>query len=148
MDLRYSESDEAFRAELRSWLEQTLPELPHRPSWDDWADAAARQAELQAGEQALLAEHGQTWSQPVRHLVTAPEFRRGFVDSVTMDVRLFLERSAERRRRLHRSGRQGEVGRREAHNPRVSTAVGVCLRSSPSLGRRSARPSSPDARRA
>ena len=37
MDLRYSESDEAFRAELRSWLEQTLPELPGRPSWDDWA---------------------------------------------------------------------------------------------------------------
>ena len=37
MDLRYSESDEAFRTELRSWLERTLPELPTRPSWDDWA---------------------------------------------------------------------------------------------------------------
>jgi alkylation response protein AidB-like acyl-CoA dehydrogenase len=37
MDLRYSESDEAFRAELRRWLEQTLAELPSRPSWDDWA---------------------------------------------------------------------------------------------------------------
>src|ERR687898_3409198 len=37
MDLRYSESDEAFRAELRAWLERTLPELPSRPSWDDWA---------------------------------------------------------------------------------------------------------------
>ena len=37
MDLRYSESDEAFRAELRSWLERALPELPSRPSWDDWA---------------------------------------------------------------------------------------------------------------
>ena len=37
MDLRYSESDEAFRAELRSWLERSLPELPSRPNWDDWA---------------------------------------------------------------------------------------------------------------
>ncbi|HYV58871.1 MAG TPA: acyl-CoA dehydrogenase family protein, partial [Acidimicrobiia bacterium] len=37
MDLRYSESDELFRAELRSWLEQTLPQLPNRPSWNDWA---------------------------------------------------------------------------------------------------------------
>src|SRR5437660_5995623 len=37
MDLRYSESDEVFRTELRTWLERTLPELPSRPSWDDWA---------------------------------------------------------------------------------------------------------------
>src|ERR687892_351086 len=37
VDLRYSESDEAFRAELRGWLERALPELPSRPSWDDWA---------------------------------------------------------------------------------------------------------------
>src|SRR5262249_58005672 len=37
VDLRYSESDELFRAELRSWLERTLPELPARPTWDDWA---------------------------------------------------------------------------------------------------------------
>jgi alkylation response protein AidB-like acyl-CoA dehydrogenase len=37
VDLRYSESDEVFRAELRSWLERSLPELPSRPNWDDWA---------------------------------------------------------------------------------------------------------------
>src|SRR5262249_49200127 len=37
VDLRYSEPDELFRAELRSWLEQTLPQLPNRPSWNDWA---------------------------------------------------------------------------------------------------------------
>src|SRR5918994_5708520 len=37
MDLRYSESDEAFRAELRVWLERALPDLPSRPNWDDWA---------------------------------------------------------------------------------------------------------------
>jgi alkylation response protein AidB-like acyl-CoA dehydrogenase len=36
MDLRYSESDEAFRAELRSWLAKTLPDLPKPPGRDDW----------------------------------------------------------------------------------------------------------------
>lgn len=36
MDLRYSEADEAFRAELRSWLADTLPKLPPEPSRDDW----------------------------------------------------------------------------------------------------------------
>jgi alkylation response protein AidB-like acyl-CoA dehydrogenase len=37
MDLRYSEADEAFRAELRAWLGQTLPTLSAPPRRDDWA---------------------------------------------------------------------------------------------------------------
>lgn len=36
MDLRYSESDEAFRAEVREWLARTLPDLPPQPARDDW----------------------------------------------------------------------------------------------------------------
>ena len=36
MDLRYSDADEAFRAELRSWLTRTLAELPSPPARDDW----------------------------------------------------------------------------------------------------------------
>ena len=36
MDLRYSESEEAFRAELRSWLADVLPTLPEKPSQLDW----------------------------------------------------------------------------------------------------------------
>ncbi len=36
MDLRYSDADEAFRAELRSWLTRTLAELPEPPARDDW----------------------------------------------------------------------------------------------------------------
>ena len=36
MDLRYSESDEAFRAELRAWLAATLPALPPEPEREDW----------------------------------------------------------------------------------------------------------------
>src|SRR5688500_10594023 len=41
MDLRYSEADEAFRAELKEWLARTLPELPARPGRADW-DARRR----------------------------------------------------------------------------------------------------------
>jgi len=36
MDLRYSEADEAFRAELRAWLTASLAELPVAPPRDDW----------------------------------------------------------------------------------------------------------------
>ena len=36
MDLRYSESDEAFRKELREWLAGVLPKLPAEPATDDW----------------------------------------------------------------------------------------------------------------
>ncbi|MGZ4759950.1 MAG: acyl-CoA dehydrogenase family protein, partial [Acidimicrobiales bacterium] len=37
MDLRYSESDEAFRKELREWLADVLPTLPAEPAVDDWS---------------------------------------------------------------------------------------------------------------
>jgi alkylation response protein AidB-like acyl-CoA dehydrogenase len=36
MDLRYSDADEAFRAELRAWLTSTLAALPEPPARDDW----------------------------------------------------------------------------------------------------------------
>ncbi len=37
MDLKYSESDERFRAEIRAWLERELPNLPPRPGPEDWS---------------------------------------------------------------------------------------------------------------
>ncbi|MFL6238473.1 MAG: acyl-CoA dehydrogenase [Actinomycetes bacterium] len=36
MDLRYTESEQAFRAELRTWLAETIPTLPPKPPRDDW----------------------------------------------------------------------------------------------------------------
>src|SRR2546428_12351349 len=36
MDLRYSASDERFRADLRAWLSDALPKLPAKPPLDDW----------------------------------------------------------------------------------------------------------------
>jgi alkylation response protein AidB-like acyl-CoA dehydrogenase len=38
VELRYSEADEAFRAELRTWLDATLPALSPAPPRDAWAD--------------------------------------------------------------------------------------------------------------
>jgi len=36
VDLRYSKSEEEFRAELRAWLADVLPKLPPRPDMTDW----------------------------------------------------------------------------------------------------------------
>jgi alkylation response protein AidB-like acyl-CoA dehydrogenase len=36
MDLRYTDEEEAFRAELREWLAEALPQVPPEPARDDW----------------------------------------------------------------------------------------------------------------
>ena len=36
LDLRYSESDEKFRGELRSWLAEAVPAHGDPPPRDDW----------------------------------------------------------------------------------------------------------------
>ncbi|MHB8511610.1 MAG: acyl-CoA dehydrogenase family protein [Actinomycetota bacterium] len=54
MDLRYSDSEEAFRAELRAWLSKTLPKLPPKPGPHDWE---ARRA-YDTGWQRMLHEAG------------------------------------------------------------------------------------------
>ena len=36
MELAYSEADEAFRAELRAWLDQALADVPAQPHREDW----------------------------------------------------------------------------------------------------------------
>ncbi len=54
MDLRYTESEERFRKELREWLAATLPTLPPKPGQDDWP---ARR-EYDTGWQRLLFEAG------------------------------------------------------------------------------------------
>ena len=36
MDLRYTDVEQQFRAELRSWLESVLPSVPPEPAIDDW----------------------------------------------------------------------------------------------------------------
>ncbi|HTL84463.1 MAG TPA: acyl-CoA dehydrogenase family protein [Acidimicrobiia bacterium] len=36
MELRYSDADESFRAELRAWLDRTLPTLAPEPAREEW----------------------------------------------------------------------------------------------------------------
>jgi alkylation response protein AidB-like acyl-CoA dehydrogenase len=54
VDLRYSESDERFRKELREWLGDVLPTLPPKPDPDDWP---ARRA-WDTGWQRMLFDAG------------------------------------------------------------------------------------------
>ena len=41
MDLRYSQADERFRAELRSWLAEAVPAYGPAPPVHDWLEAWA-----------------------------------------------------------------------------------------------------------
>src|SRR5262245_28322493 len=51
----------------------------------EWLDAG-RIPELKAREAALLAAHGKAWAGAVAALVDKYEFRRGFVEHVTIDT--------------------------------------------------------------
>jgi alkylation response protein AidB-like acyl-CoA dehydrogenase len=62
MDLRYSRSEDRFRAEVRAWLELSLPSLPSPPDAADWP---ARRA-FDTGWQRQIHEGGYAgihWSQ-------------------------------------------------------------------------------------
>ena len=54
MDLRYSEADEKFRAELRAWLKQEVPAHGKAPSIHDWPG----RREYDTGWQRKLFEAG------------------------------------------------------------------------------------------
>ncbi|MHB1518353.1 MAG: acyl-CoA dehydrogenase family protein [Acidimicrobiales bacterium] len=41
MDLRFTEAEEAFRSELRRWLDETVPTLPAKPDPSDWTGRRA-----------------------------------------------------------------------------------------------------------
>ena len=52
MDLRYSDSDEKFRGELRSWLEENVPAQGDPPAPDDWEARRAYEMILRAAARA------------------------------------------------------------------------------------------------
>lgn len=83
MDLRYSPADEAFRAEVRAWLEAEVPALPPDPGNADWparrAYDTAWQAKLFAAGYAGLhwpAEHGGRGAPVTQQLVYLEEYAR------------------------------------------------------------------------
>ncbi|GAA3378429.1 acyl-CoA dehydrogenase family protein [Streptomyces racemochromogenes] len=83
MDLAYSEEERDFRARLREWLVKVLPELPPRPSPDDWPGRRAYDLGWQrrlydAGYAGLHwpVDAGGRGATPTQHLIFLEETER------------------------------------------------------------------------
>ncbi|MCW2916807.1 MAG: putative acyl-CoA dehydrogenase [Actinomycetia bacterium] len=83
MDLRLTEPELAFRDRLRSWLAETLPQLPTRPDRDDWParrryDTAWQRLLFEAGYAGVdwPAEHGGLGATPTEQLIFLEETAR------------------------------------------------------------------------
>ena len=83
MDLRYSDSDQAFRKELRAWLEQALPTLQPKPSAEDWParreyDTSWQRMLHDAGYAGIdwPREFGGRGASPTEHLIFLEETER------------------------------------------------------------------------
>jgi len=83
VELRYSEADEAFRSELRAWLDAELPQLapePPRDAWDErrkW-DTDWQRRLFDTGYAGLHwpAEHGGRGASPTEQLIFFEETAR------------------------------------------------------------------------
>jgi alkylation response protein AidB-like acyl-CoA dehydrogenase len=83
MELRYSDADESFRAELRTWLQSTLPTLAPEPPRDAWAERRKWDTDWQrqlfdAGYAGLHwpAEYGGRGASPTEQLIFYEETAR------------------------------------------------------------------------
>lgn len=83
MDLRYTEAEHAFGAELRSWLSATLPTLPDKPSPHDWPgrrsyDTRWQRMLFDAGYAGVdwPVEGGGRGASPVEQLIFKAEMER------------------------------------------------------------------------
>ncbi len=83
MDLRYTDSEEAFRGELRAWLETALPTLGTPPREDDWParrawDMGWQRMLFEAGYAGINwpKEYGGRGATPTEHLIFLEETER------------------------------------------------------------------------
>jgi alkylation response protein AidB-like acyl-CoA dehydrogenase len=83
MDLRYTDEEEAFRAELREWLEQAVPEYGPAPDPDDWDarrvyDTGWQRTLYDAGYAGINwpREYGGRGATPTEHLIYIEETER------------------------------------------------------------------------
>jgi alkylation response protein AidB-like acyl-CoA dehydrogenase len=83
MDLRYSEPEEAFRADLHAWLAKTVPSLGPKPAHTDWPGRRAYDTDWQrllfdAGYAGVdwPVEGGGRGASPVEQLIFHEELAR------------------------------------------------------------------------
>jgi alkylation response protein AidB-like acyl-CoA dehydrogenase len=83
VDLRYTEAEQKFRSGLRDWLAETLPNLPPKPSPNDWPARRAHDTHWQrllfdAGYAGVdwPIEGGGRGSSPVEQLIFKEELER------------------------------------------------------------------------
>ncbi|MFN2590576.1 MAG: acyl-CoA dehydrogenase family protein [Actinomycetota bacterium] len=114
MDLRYSQSEQRFRDEVRTWLDETVPTLPPRPDDDDWAgrrafDTAWQRRLYEAGYAGIdwPTEVGGRGATPTEHLIFleeaeaagAPYVGVNFVGSLHAGPTIISEGTPEQRER-------------------------------------------------
>jgi len=92
MDLRYTEEEEAFRAEVRAWLEEVLPSVPPEPDRNDWAarrvyDMGWQRMLYDAGYAGINwpKEYGGRGATPTEHLIFLEETERARAPYVGMN---------------------------------------------------------------
>jgi alkylation response protein AidB-like acyl-CoA dehydrogenase len=115
MDLRYSDDEQHFRAELRHWLESVVPRLPPRPAPHDWPGRRAYDTHWQrllfdAGYAGVAwpVEGGGRGSTAVEELVFKEELERAhapyvgvnFVGLLHAGPTIIAEGTPEQRRRF------------------------------------------------
>lgn len=83
MDLRYSDAEDEFRAGLRAWLADAVPNLPPKPSLDDWPgrriyDTGWQRQLYDAGYAGIdwPTEVGGRGASPVEQLIYVEELAR------------------------------------------------------------------------
>jgi alkylation response protein AidB-like acyl-CoA dehydrogenase len=112
MDLRLTEAEEAFRAELGAWLDRTLPEVGPEAARLDWAgrrafDTAWQRCLFDAGYAGINwpSEYGGRGATPTEHLIfleettrrRAPYVGMNFVGLLHAGPTLIAEASAEQK---------------------------------------------------
>ena len=92
MDLRYTEDEEAFRAELRAWLDGALPQVGPEPARGDWNarrayDTAWQRMLFDAGYAGINwpKEFGGRGATPTEHLIFLEETERARAPYVGMN---------------------------------------------------------------